>query len=140
MTKTGTDNQWMGTICENSLEKGKICKWKIKILKTKDGHIDVGVANSNFDINSSTETTCGWYFACDNQKLYSQNKQGGESSNLKKPKEEVVVVMDMNKGTLKFIVDNEDKGISYNNIPIDKPLFPAILLYHINDSIEILNC
>ena len=140
MTKIGTDYQWMGTICENKLEKGKICKWKIKILKTKDGHIDVGVADSNFDINTSTETSCGWYFACDNQSLYSQKGKNGEKTNLKKPKEEVVVVMDMNKGTLKFIIDNEDKGISYNNIPMDKPLFPAVLLYHINDSIEILDC
>ena len=47
--------------------------------------------------------------------------------------------MDMNKGTLKFIIDNEDKGVSYKNIPLDKPLFPAVLLYHTNDSIEILN-
>ena len=71
ITKTGTDSQWMGTICENKLEKGKICKWKIKILKTKEGYIDVGIADSNFDINTSTETSCGWYFSCDNQTLYS---------------------------------------------------------------------
>ena len=29
---------------------------------------------------------------------------------------------------LKFIVNNEDIGDQYNDIPIDKPLFPAVLL------------
>ena len=46
----------------------------------------------------------------------------------------------MNKRTLKFIIDNEDKGESYSNIPIDKPIFPAIILYNKDDSIEIIKC
>ena len=48
--------------------------------------------------------------------------------------------MDMNKGTLKFIIDGEDKGVSYNNIPIDKPLFPVVFLLNNNDTIEIIPC
>ena len=47
--------------------------------------------------------------------------------------------MNMNKRTLKFIVNNEDKGEQYKNIPIDKPLVPAICLYDKNDSLEIIN-
>jgi len=46
----------------------------------------------------------------------------------------------MEKRTLKFIINNEDKGDSYTNIPIDKPLFPAVCLTHINDSVEIIEC
>ena len=45
--------------------------------------------------------------------------------------------MNMKKRTLKFIINNEYKGDSYTNIPIDKPLFPAVLLYNQNDSVEI---
>ena len=45
--------------------------------------------------------------------------------------------MNIKKKTLKFIINNEDKGDSYTNIPIDKPLFPAICLYEKDDSIEI---
>jgi len=45
--------------------------------------------------------------------------------------------MNMKKRALKFIINDEDKGDSYTNIPIDKPLFPAIILHHKNDSIEI---
>ena len=56
---------------------------------------------------------------------------------LSKVNDEVIVVMNMKKRTLKFIINNEDKGDSYINIPIDKPLFPAVLLGNINDSVEI---
>ena len=45
--------------------------------------------------------------------------------------------MNMKKRTLKFIINNEDKGDSYNNIPVDKPLFPAICLHYKDDSVEI---
>lgn len=49
--------------------------------------------------------------------------------------------MDMKKRTLKFIIDNEDKNDNdslYNNIPIEKPLFPTLLLYNENDSLVFL--
>ena len=60
------------------------------------------------------------------------------STILSKVKDEIIVIMDMNKGTLKFIIDNQDKGNSYINIPINKPLFPAVFLYDKNNSVEIL--
>ena len=44
----------------------------------------------------------------------------------------------MKKRALKFKINNEDKGDSYINIPIDKPIFPAVLLYDQNNSIEII--
>ena len=43
----------------------------------------------------------------------------------------------MKKRTLKFIINNEDKGESYTNIPMEKPIYPAVLLYNTNDSVEI---
>ena len=64
----------------------------------------------------------------------------GKNVNLTKVNDEVIVVMNMKKRTLKFIINNEDKGDSYKNIPIDKPLFPAVLLCWQNDSIEISEC
>ena len=52
-------------------------------------------------------------------------------------KDEVIMIMNMKKRTLKFIINNEDKGDSYIDIPIDKPLFPALFLYDKNDCVEI---
>ena len=43
----------------------------------------------------------------------------------------------MKKGILKFIMDGEDKGNSFTDIPLNKPLFPSVLLYHKDDSVEI---
>ena len=51
----------MGTVCEYELEE---YKWKIKILKTQNRCIMVGVAPIDFDINSSSFITCGWYCNC----------------------------------------------------------------------------
>lgn len=48
--------------------------------------------------------------------------------------------MNMNKGTMKFIIDNEDKGESYTGIPLDKPLVPVIFLYDKDDSVEVTKC
>ena len=139
ITKTGA-NTWMGTICENELDKSiEEHKWKIKILKSNHKYIMIGVASSDFDIHSSSYNTCGWYFYCENSTLYSGPPFNYSSlkTNLSKVNDEVVIVMNMKKKTLKFIINNEDKGISYNNIPIDKPIFPAVLLDEKNDSIEI---
>ena len=61
-----------------------------------------------------------------------------KETNLSRVNDEIVLVMNMKKRTLKFIINNEDKGDSYTDIPIDKPIFPAVLLYNTNDSVEIL--
>ena len=134
MTKTGP-NGWMGTICENELDKSiEEHKWKIKILKSENKYIMVGVAPIDFDINTSSHHNCGWYLFCNDSLLHSgpPYKYCGKNDNLSKVNDEVIVVMNMKKRTLKFIINNEDKGDSYNNIPIDKPLFPAVFLYEKN--------
>ena len=130
----------MGTICEYELDKSiEEHKWKIKILKTQNKYIMVGVAPSDFDINSSSYNTCGWYFYCADSKLHSGPpfNYGGKGTNLSKVNNEIIVVMNMKKRTLKFIINNEDRGESYTNIPMDKPIYPAVGLYHKNDCVEI---
>jgi len=142
LTKSGTDGYWMGIISDISLDISKENKWKIKILKTKNKEIMVGVAPIDFDFNLSEYDSCGWYFYCSNSTLYSgpPHNYYGEQTNLNKVKDEIVIVMDMKKRILKFIINDEDMGESYKDIPIDKPLFPAIFLCNKNDSIELLEC
>ena len=140
LTKIG-NKESMGTICQNELDKSiEEHKWKIKILKTKSRDINVGVAPIDFNINSTQHySSCGWYLYCLNSTLYSGPpfKYSNKKSNLSDVKDEIVLVMNMKKRTLKFIINNEDKGDSYTDIPIDKPLFPAVLLYDKDDSVEI---
>ena len=102
----------------------------------------VGVAPVDFYINTSNHHTCGWYLNCYNLTLYSgpPHKYNGNRTNLSKIEDEILLIMDLKKGTLKFIVNNEDKGNQYTDIPTDKPLFPAVLLYNNNSSVEIIGC
>ena len=85
-------------------------------------------------------TYCGWYFYCFDSKLYSDKPQSykGQETRIKKVRDEIKIVMNMEKRSLKFIVNNEDLGESYTDIPIDEPLTPAVLLYDENDSVEII--
>lgn len=39
--------------------------------------------------------------------------------------------------TLSFIVGNEEKGVSYTGIPLDKPLVPVASVSYIGDSVQI---
>ena len=71
LTKTGTDDEWMGTITEQELDKSTECYWKIKVLKTEGSRIMIGIAPIDFDINSSMYDKCGWYFYLYGDCLYS---------------------------------------------------------------------
>jgi hypothetical protein len=140
VSKTGASGYWTGAICENKWQKSKIYKWKINILKSYSNcnYIKVGVAPMDFKVDSSSYNY-GWYFDCSNSCLYSgpPNNYDGKLTFMNRVKDEIIVIMDMNKGTLKFIIDNEDHGESYSDIPLDKPLAPAVFLYYQNDSVEI---
>ena len=143
ITKTGS-NCCMGNICENELDKSKEEHiWKIKILKTLYYDIMVGVATIDFDINTAsyeTNKNYGWYYHCYNGGLYSgpPHNYQYKGTNLKSKNNEIRIIMNMKKRTLKFIIDNEDKGESYTDIPLDKPIAPSVLLYNTNDSVEII--
>ena len=134
----------MGTIFEYPLEpliEEHI--WKIKILKTKDYCIMIGIATSDFDFNRAsynTNNNFGWYYYCYYGSLYSGQPHNyqDKSMNLKSKINEVIVVMNMKKRSLKFIIDGEDKGDSYIDIPLDKPIFPSVLLFYKDNCIEII--
>ena len=145
LTKTGDDG-WVGVLCQNGLENNRDkYTWKIKILNTYNGTFMVGAAPIDFDINSSSYGNCGWYFYCYSSVLYSGNpyQYNNKKTDLKKPKKEVKIILNMKRRTLKFIVDEEEEeeeDESYLNIPIDKPISPTVFLYHKNDSVEIIEC
>ena len=134
----------MGSICENELDKSKEEHiWKIKILKTQNYEIMVGVATIDFDINTTSLEKIknyGWYYYCNDGTLYSGSPHNyhNKGTNLKYKNNEITIIMNMKKRTLKFIIDNEDKGESYTDIPLDKPIAPSVLLRDKNDSVEII--
>ena len=64
-TKTGKD-KWMGTICEFPLNQLiEEHKWKIKILKTYNYNIMIGIATNDFDFKRASyniNNNFGWYY------------------------------------------------------------------------------
>ena len=67
---------------------------------------------------------------------FNYNNKG---TNLSKVDNEIIIVMNMKKRSLKFIINGEDKGDSYTDIPMDKSLYPAVLLCNLNDSVKIID-
>ena len=127
-------------IGEYELEKEIENKWKIEILKTKSHHIMVGVTTIDSDLKKFPLNKYGWYISCFTSNLYSgpPHNYYGKETNLKRVEDEITIIMNTNKGTLKFIIDDdEDKGDSYSNIPLDKPLIPVVILYDSNDKVKI---
>ena len=135
--KMKEDNQFTLIRCENKLELNKIYKWKINILNSKLKVILVGISQDEEELNPSLNNINGWYFYCFNSTLYSgkphnyKNKQ----TNLDKIDKDIIISFDMNKAILSFISKNKIE--SYYNIPLDKPLYPSILLHDEYDTIEI---
>jgi len=140
LTKIGQD-QNMGTICENVLNDKKEYKWKIKILNTKNRYIMIGVAPIDFDIYKD-DFHNGWYLSCYNSTLCSGPPYNYSDFQCKlgPVNNEVIVIMNTLEKTLKFLVDDKDVGPQYTDIPTDKLLSPAVILYSQNDSIEIVEC
>jgi len=100
-------------------------------------------ATSDFDFNRAsfdTNNNFGWYYYCSGGGLYSgpPHNYRGKLTNLKYNKNEVTIVMNMKKKSLKFIIEGEDKGDCYIDIPLEKPIFPSVLLLHKDDSVEII--
>ena len=77
---TEFDERWVGTICENKMDEFKEFIWKIKILKSENDKIMIGVAPIDFDINYSSYDDCGWYYYLYDDSLYSQKKENLEES------------------------------------------------------------
>ena len=134
----------MDTICEDKLDKSiDEHIWKIKILKTKNYDIMIGIATIDFDINLASyeiNKNYGWYYYYENGTLFSgpPHNYQNKGKNLKYKNNEITIIMNMKKRTLKFIIDNEDKGESYTDIPLDKQIVPSVLLFNTNDSVEII--
>ena len=78
------DLGWMGTICENELDKSKECMWKIKVLKSERMEIMIGVAPKDFDINSSMYDNCGWYYYLYDKSLFCGPPQNYRNKKYKK--------------------------------------------------------
>lgn len=142
ITKTGGNEKYTIGLCEQLLVKGYVYRWTIKIIKSIKNNINIGVVPNSSTIDIDKPYKYGYLLYCNDMTFYSgpPHSYNGKKTNLKKMKDSIVVILDMIKGTLKFIVDGDENADYYSDIPLDKPLVPIITLYNINDSLQILNC
>ena len=141
ITRIGSEG-YRGTLILDNLEKDKEYKWKIKLLNSRDNyHFEIGVASSDFDINQSYQD-CGWYYYVYSSCLDSgpPHNYSGKVINYSRAKSEITVIMNMPQRTLKFLIDDVYRGECFNDIPVDKPLYPAIFMYYNGDSLQFIKC
>ena len=81
----------------------------------------------------------GWYFSIDSSSPFSDfpHNYRNQSINYNINQDEIKININMKEGTFNLLIDENNKLLLYNNIPLNKPISPAILLFDEEDSIEI---
>ena len=137
VTKIGNKSR-VGILTEKHLEKRIHC-WKFRILKTWQYNILLGVANRDFD--NKSPISCGSFICLCYGKLFSGSPNDFKEEELKENSnnfisDEIILIMKRNSLS---IYTNSKMFELYSNIPLEKSLYPAIILKDKNDSLEILN-
>lgn len=131
------------------LPLGAVIQWKIKYINGESNGCcgGVGVAPISIDQNEDRNAfKCGWYYNPYASILrsgpphkYSDKEYGpreGRGSTIDTG-DEIGVIMDMEKGTLSYIIKGVNYGVAFKDIPLDEPLVPCVITGHIGDSVEI---
>ena len=139
ITKISNNESYIYARCQNIFEKGNKYKWKIKILKSKNNKINIGIGYTK-NINLHKAYTFGWFLYCNDLKFYSgpPHNYNIEKTKLNKLEDEIIVSMDMKKGILNFIIGEENDSIS--GIPLEQNLLPVVTLFDEGDSVQISKC
>lgn len=133
---------------DTPLAAGTVTRWGVKILSsnTQDGlGIFVGLTEAGVDQNSHPprEKAKEWLFSAFSSTLMS----GPPQNYMCKPYADtgklavgdvVTVVADLSKRTVAFEVNGKKLGVAYEDIPIDTPLAPVVLLHYNGDSVELV--
>jgi len=116
-------------------------KFSIKILKTKDSSINIGLTDSNFDYLSSNyigSNSHSWDFYCCNGRKYHNGvgiKFGTDRCEIN---DVISLKYDSKKGEIEIFKNNVSLGIMFNGLDTSKDYNFGIGLYDINDEIQII--
>ena len=143
----GIDSSWIIAVGTIVISKGEIKTWKIKMLNLKDICFGISDKNPDRDVRDvfldNRPNSHG--FALDNGRLYSshQNNIFRTRYFMKDILNGSVVSMTLDMtgekfGIVSYKVDDEDCGVAYNNIPIDKQYIMAVSLGYAEDEIQLL--
>lgn len=108
--------------------------------------MSLGVAPIDIDTDPGRENReeCGWYFNFYEEKLYSGPPQNYRGKPYARRNEVGAgdlfrVTLDTTgpKGVLSFAQNGNDFGVAFDDIPLDKPLVPAVYFYGKGECIEL---
>lgn len=149
-TKTGAGYDCCTVVGNTPLPFKMMTSWSIRVLKSRDsdgGDMYVGVAPIDIVRNEDNYERCGWYFDCFSSELRSgpPHNYRGEDYGPRKAYGEYVhdgdivgVVMNTMSNELSFTLNEEDLGVAYGGIPLDKPLLPCVIITYKDDSVELI--
>ena len=127
-----------GHMCGNAfgstlLPKNKITFWTLKFLDFMDNGSStyVGISQYNLGMPNGHDRK-GWYLSCTDLQLVSANspnghKKYGPGKSLHTG-DTIGVVADTTKGNISFVLNGVNYGVAYDEIPLDKPLVPCVIL------------
>lgn len=134
------------------LPLGVVIKWRIKYINGESNGCCGGVGVAPISIDQSEDRNafkCGWYYNPFASVLrsgpphkYSDEEYGpytNERGSTIDTGDEIGVIMDMENGTLSFVIKGVDYGVAFKDIPLDEPLVPCVITGHIEDSVEIIS-
>ena len=145
-TKTNGGNCWNCTIIgDMEIPKNKICKWKIKLnnfeIKSNTWNILIGIGPNNLNNKNNFYENC-WSFICGQSKLSIKSGQESEYNNhsgrLKKG-DIIETTVNRKLGTLSFAVNGTDYGIAYSKISMEDTLYPIVMIYDQNQTVELFD-
>ena len=144
-------SSWCTIVGNTPLPPSRATSWSIKIfdLIYVSGNFNyIGVAPTDIDQSAvSNHCKCGWYINSYDSTLISgpPHRYKAKAYGTKKPGggcvhagDAIGVVMDTARGELSFVLNGVNLGVAYEEIPLDKPLVPCIVLRAKKISVEIV--
>ena len=141
-TKYGNTGWNCAIVGDKEIPKEKISRWKIKINKnvsTNYNDFYIGIGPKSF--KGSLYNEC-WSIFSAHSKIEIQIK--GKNSNynnqniILKEGDIIEIIVDRKLGNLSFAINDINYGIACSTIPKDDELYPTIILYEQNLSVEII--
>lgn len=131
------------------LTAGVVNTVRLCVMKTdfSNNGVSVGIAPADykFEYGEDPRNECGWYLNFFNTRLYSGPPQNFSSENYGhrndiRPGDIITIVANLEgkEGVLSFKINDDDLGVAFDDIPLDKPLVPVVYFYGYDESLGLL--
>ena len=144
-TRNDGNNNFKCVIIGNKeIPKNKISKWKFKINSEITHSYIIGIGQNNYNNENEEFYKKCWSFDCNNRKLILKSDSYSDYKNNNKFNEKIkkgdIIELEINriKNTLSYIINDINLGIACSDISNNDSLYPIVILYGSNTSIEII--